>query len=107
MTVLRPRNRLISFRLSEAEYEALYNLTLAAGARSVSDFARKALSQVLQENGTSENPMNSARAVGDAATELIVRLNELSRVIGQLSQQLSGDRAIPVSPALVESSQNS
>lgn len=48
MTVLKPRSRMISVRLSEDEYLALRHLCLVTGARSVSDLARDAMQMVLR-----------------------------------------------------------
>jgi hypothetical protein len=43
MAVFRPKSRMISFRLSEDEYEILKKDSLSHGARSVSDYARSTL----------------------------------------------------------------
>ena len=43
MTVLKPRSRMISVRLSEEEYTALRGLCSVMGARSVSDLTRDAM----------------------------------------------------------------
>jgi hypothetical protein len=43
MSVLRPRNRLVNFRLSQDEFERLRSACLESGARSISDFARSAV----------------------------------------------------------------
>jgi len=43
MTVLKPRSRMISVRLSEEEYLALRRLCSVTGARSVSDLTRDAM----------------------------------------------------------------
>ncbi len=43
MPVLKPRNRLVNFRLSEDEYERLKASCALHGARSLSDFARAAV----------------------------------------------------------------
>lgn len=48
MTVLKPRSRMISVRLSEEEYSALRDLCSLTGARSVSDFTRDAMRTVLR-----------------------------------------------------------
>jgi len=47
MTVLKPRSRMISVRLSEEEYSALRRLCLVTGARSVSDLTRDAMRGLL------------------------------------------------------------
>ena len=43
MSVLRPRNRLVNFRLSEDEFEKLKASCAVHGARSISDFARSSV----------------------------------------------------------------
>jgi hypothetical protein len=48
MTVLKPRSRMISVRLSEEEYTALRQLCSLTGARSVSDLTRDAVHSVLR-----------------------------------------------------------
>jgi len=45
--VLKPRVRMVSFRLSEEEYDGLRNLCLSEGARSVSDLARLTVCRLL------------------------------------------------------------
>ena len=58
MTVLKPRSRMISVRLSEEEYTALRHLCSLTGARSVSDLTRDAVHTVLR--GTNrETPLAS------------------------------------------------
>ena len=55
MAVLKPRSRIVSFRLSQEEYEALESTCIAAGARSISDFARSAACSLsVQNNGLPE-----------------------------------------------------
>ncbi len=48
MTVLKPRSRMVSVRLSEEEYLALRDLCSVTGARSVSDLTRDAMHMVLR-----------------------------------------------------------
>lgn len=76
MSVLTRRDRTVSFRLSEKEYQALYEFCRATGARSVSDFARTAV----------------RRAVGTPSedlSELTLQIEALNRQHGELSKQLS------------------
>ena len=47
MSVLKRRNRMISFRVSEDEYVDLKNLCVNHGARSVSDMARDAVHRLV------------------------------------------------------------
>jgi hypothetical protein len=48
MTILNPRSRTISIRLSEEEYVGLKRLSLVTGARSVSDLTRDAMRVILE-----------------------------------------------------------
>ena len=50
------RTRMISFRVSEHEFELLKTQSEAEGARSVSDFARLALCGHRGQNGRSHEP---------------------------------------------------
>jgi len=89
MAVIRKRNRLVSFRLSEQEYEALQNLTLTGGARSISDFARGALCEVLDGDGeilrSVGTPQSNGTTVNHTLEQLAATMGELNRVISRLS----------------------
>ena len=50
MPVRNPRTRLISFRLSEREYQALQSLCDAKEARSLSDFVRTTVRWILSND---------------------------------------------------------
>jgi hypothetical protein len=50
MGVLKPRNRLVSFRLTQDELENLRAACLMLGARNVSDFARVAVLDRAEEH---------------------------------------------------------
>ena len=90
--VFKRRNRLISFRLSEEEYESLRTLCVTEGARSVSDYARSALCQVMTHgngNGHSEirdNGVSLSSERQPATQNLIDSMQKLSDVIARLSQ---------------------
>jgi uncharacterized protein (DUF1778 family) len=43
MSVLKPRNRLVNFRLTDEEVTILHQACREQGARSISDFARAAV----------------------------------------------------------------
>ena len=47
MTYLKRRSRLLSFRVTQEEFDDLRAASLAKGARNVSDFARTALLESL------------------------------------------------------------
>jgi hypothetical protein len=100
MAVMRKRTRLVSFRLSEQEYEALQSYSMNLGARSISDFARMALCDVLETNrlpataikGHLDHPApvpvalrQSSNFMTDGFEMLIKTMGELNRVISRLS----------------------
>ena len=88
MAIDRKRSRLVSFRLSEQEYQILHNSTLSGGARSISDFARRAL---LDGNGSRRgtfddaSPANGVTVNNDTLEQLVTTMSELNRVISRLS----------------------
>jgi hypothetical protein len=43
MSILKPRNRVVVFRLTQDEYQDLKTASSVRGARNVSDFARSVL----------------------------------------------------------------
>jgi len=80
--MLQIRSRLVSFRLSEEEYQRLKNVCLLAGARSISDFARMTLCQI--NVGRSDGPWMD----GDApkVKHLIENLERLNSGISKLAE---------------------
>ena len=46
--ILRPRSRLLSFRMTGEEYEQLRTVSIARGARCLSEFARSVLLDAMQ-----------------------------------------------------------
>jgi hypothetical protein len=76
MTVFRKRTRVVSFRVSEEEYEELLGLSQASGAHSVSDFARLAASHSLGE--TDGRGLNAMQA----------KMRELRGQIDQLDSEV-------------------
>ena len=77
MSVIRPRNRLVYFRVSEDEYKQFNQLCKSAGARSISDLARSAMERMVSES----------KAAG-RQDEVVKRLNILDEVIAELSTRL-------------------
>ena len=89
MAVIRKRNKLVSFRVSEQEYEVLQNLILTEGARSISDFARGALCDVLDHNvgvARGQNGMSQrGNGMNQTLEQLITTMGELNQSISKLS----------------------
>ena len=85
MTVLKPRSRMISVRLSEEEYSALRQLCATTGARSVSDLTRDAMRALLD---------SSTRDVrfSDYFAEFHARINKLDRKVEELANRVKSAR---------------
>lgn len=91
MTVLRPRSRSISVRLSEEEFLSLRRLCVSSGARSVSDLARKAMQEVL-ERAEAESQPAIERGTHRA------QIGHLERRIAELAAELALFKAQQVDP---------
>lgn len=92
MAVLKPRNRMVNFRLSEAEYEELRNYCLSRGARSLSDFARSAVCHYI-------GSANGDDKIEDKIGKLNGKVDELDQEVKRLARLLDGDgRRAPRAP---------
>ena len=86
MKVLKPRSRMISVRLSEAEYDELCRLSAITGARSLSDLARDAMRLLLRIS-------NHDRLPNDIAGNFQAQMDHINRRIDELRDHLmSADR---------------
>jgi hypothetical protein len=88
---LKKRTKLVSFRLSEEEYEQLSRACMATGARSISDFARTAL----QQSVSAEGGVIHVNGTG-GTRELIDRMKDLTHRFEQFvgSAQLNQNTEI-------------
>jgi hypothetical protein len=77
MSVLKPRTRVIYFRISEDEFSELNRLCRQTGARSLSDMARAAMQALLKDVGT-----------GLDAAVVTRRLDSLERVLSDINEAL-------------------
>ncbi len=59
MTVLKRRSKLVTFRVSAEEHEALTKSCVELGARSIADFARDAALRRIQTTGAPQNGLTS------------------------------------------------
>ena len=92
MGVLKRRTRLISFRLSDEEYQALLQITAAQGARSISDFSRTVLFEALKGSSNSLNLDHELEFLIQVR-ELIKSMQELGSIISMLSCQIERETA--------------
>ena len=77
MAVLKPRNRLVYFRVSEEEFHQLQDLCERQQARSISDLARHAMVRLLTDADD-----------GPSGAELTPRVTLLGKLIAEVSLQL-------------------
>jgi len=77
VAVLRPRERLVYFRISEDEFRQFVSVCEQAGARSVSDLARNAVQRLIAEGRRQREDQ-----------ELDERLRALERLIAAVTEQL-------------------
>jgi hypothetical protein len=83
MAVLKPRNRLVYFRVSEEEFQLFSGMCEIEGARSISDLARLALQRLAQEHrlNTEDDFIGKLKAINEV-------LNELGEKVEHLKTQL-------------------
>jgi len=88
--MLKTRTRLVSFRLSEEEYQRLKYVCLQKGARSISDGARTLLCQIrgFSDDLPSDNKaaMKSEHLI-DSLERLNTGINRLTDLVERLKEQ--------------------
>ncbi len=86
MSVLRPRNRIVYFRVSEDEFDEVSRACQATGARSISELARSAMIHMIET--PQQNPRNH---LFDKLTVLENMVASLNDRVHQLTMILSRD----------------
>jgi hypothetical protein len=84
MGVLKRRSRIVSFRLSQEEYEAMKEQCISHGARSISDYARTSACRSPGNGDDHRNDMETALTIHS----LRERVEELDNKVRQLGQFL-------------------
>ena len=77
MAVLKPRERLVYFRISEDEFRQFVSVCEQEGARSVSDLARCAVQRLIADGDRQRN-----------GEELAEKMHRLEDLIMSVSEQL-------------------
>lgn len=102
MAVIKRRSKMVSFRLSEQEYQDLLMLCEQRGSRSISDLARDAVFNLLVSiNGPAHVPANGhgngytpeSSVIEHKVLALDGRMQELDREVRRLADLLA-ERAI-------------
>jgi hypothetical protein len=77
VAVLKPRERLVYFRISEDEFRQFVSVCEQAGARSVSDLARSAVQRLIADGNRQRE-----------GEELADKMHRLERLIAEVTEQL-------------------
>ena len=87
MSVLKPRSRLVYFRVSEDEFEQLNRVCRLGGARSLSDLLRSATQRAISgSNGDTEQPVAiRLQKLDDLISELALRVEQLAALVDKES----------------------
>lgn len=91
MAVLKPRERLVYFRVSEDEFRQFVSVCEQAGARSLSDLARNAVQRLIAE-GQQQRERQELE-------EKIVVLERLIAAVTEQLQLLCGPQRGRIAPA--------
>jgi|SRR5579864_7255695 hypothetical protein len=84
MTVLKRRSRMVSFRLSEEEYEGLRHICMTVGARSLSDIARDAVHRLLGDGTEPKKDVEAElRMLSDKMEALDQEVRRLAGLVDQ------------------------
>jgi hypothetical protein len=73
VAILRPRYRVINFRLSSEEYESIYVACLREGYRTMSEFARSAVLDRVQLHQTGQSHPNGSLSQISSKLDAVVR----------------------------------
>ena len=85
---MEKRSRMLSIRLSHPEYEELKDLCLVHNARSISELARRAITELLSRDGELlDDRLNSH------VSELSKKVYSLDREVERLGRILEPERA--------------
>jgi outer membrane protein TolC len=95
VAVLKPRERLVYFRVSEDEFRQFVSVCEQAGARSVSDLARNAVQRLIAD-------ANRQREEDEVAQKMHTLEKLISEVTDQLQLLLSTQNNVPALDQLTQ-----
>jgi hypothetical protein len=78
---------MVSFRLSDEEYEGLKSICMTVGARSLSDVARDAVQRMLGNGVASKKDLEAE------VDSLTARMNLLAKEVERITRLVDGDKA--------------
>lgn len=89
MAVLKPRERLVYFRISEDEFRQFVGVCEQEGARSVSDLARTAIQRLISEGDRRRNGEDLAEKM-QRLEQLILAVTEQLRLLTAAQMRENG-----------------
>lgn len=90
MVGLKPRRRLVNFRLTEDEYRSLATVCLQKGAPSISDFARSAILRSMELQIHPEGPLQSQLSnLNQRVAQLETSFRDLTQLLDRLARRPS------------------
>lgn len=100
MPMVTPMVRLISFRLSEEEYQEMKRLCTEEGARSLSDFVRSAFQSLIHDNGRLETILElKLRKLEQRLDEIQQDLHDMTELVQQAKRAEEPAPEVKVSAA--------
>lgn len=99
--ILKHRNRQVSFRVSQDEYERLSEFCVTTGARSLSDVARCALFEM-----TALSDGEASHAIARRVQTLDTRIRQLNRRVEQLADLMKSEPREAKGPSLERQERN-
>ncbi|MBM3726941.1 MAG: hypothetical protein FJW40_16150 [Acidobacteria bacterium] len=109
MSVTKPRNRLVNFRLSEEEFDQLRSACATNGARSISDFARSAVLGSISTYrpatfiAESDEGTPSFGRLAESVTSLEARVDQLLALLSSVSSGTGQENSSTVNSSSVNS----
>ncbi len=89
MIVFKRKTRMISFRLSEEEYQTIRQASICNGARSISDYARDALFRLMNTGEDGRTPDGLRKRID----RLTFELKSLDRDVQRIREVAAGPDA--------------
>jgi len=85
VTILKRRDRVLVFRLTQDEYDHLSTACSAKGGRNLSDFARSELLTVLQSGQQVNHLQGRLSMVEDRLSEVQLTLRQVTQILERIA----------------------
>jgi uncharacterized protein (DUF1778 family) len=95
MQVFKRKTRMVSFRLSEDEYQILRRASESQSARSVSDFARDSLFHMLQDATRTADAHALELRIEELASEFKALTGDLENLRAFVGQNIDTKKEVP------------